>query len=140
YGRHIRTLRVCYAHNTVIAADGVICAGYLDGPEAVAIDSHSGLVFVADTLSHIVKGYRKSAASWTKVVTLGEKNVPGSGFAHFNFPRGLAFDPGGRLFVADDSNNRILIFDPPFANGAAASDSIGAGDDGGFAGPKGVAM
>src|SRR5205814_7491299 len=98
------------------SADGVIGAGDLAGPEAVAIDYESGLVFVADTLSHTVKGYRKKAAGWTKVVTLGEENVPGAGFDHFNFPRGLGVDPGGRLFVADDSNNRILIFDPPFAN------------------------
>lgn len=58
----------------------------------------------------------------------------------FNFPRGLAFDPNGRLFVADDFNKRILIFSPPFTNGKAASDSIGAFANGGFAGPKGLAM
>jgi DNA-binding beta-propeller fold protein YncE len=101
-------------------ADGVIGAGNLAGPESVAVDPRSGLVFVADTLSHTVKGYRKDGAIWTKTVTLGQQGVPGTGFNRFNFPRGLAVDAGGRLFVADDSNNRILIFDPPFANGASA--------------------
>jgi hypothetical protein len=42
--------------------------------------------------------------------------------------------------VADDFNKRVLIFSPPFTNGKAASDSIGAFANGGFAGPKGLAM
>jgi hypothetical protein len=33
-----------------------------------------------------------------------------------------------------------LIFDPPFTTGEEAADSIGAGDNGGFSGPKAVAM
>jgi mannan endo-1,4-beta-mannosidase len=122
------------------AADAVIGAGELAGPESVAVDPHSGLLFVADTLSHTVKGYKREGGAWVKAVTLGREGVAGAGFDRFNFPRGLALDSGGRLFVADDSNNRILIFDPPFANGESASDSIGAGSDGGFAGPKGLAI
>jgi DNA-binding beta-propeller fold protein YncE len=123
------------------AADGVIGAGELFGPEAVAIDPGSEAVFIADTLRHTVKGYRRTAAgAWSLVVTLGTQDVSGQDFNHFNFPRGLAVDPGGRLFVADDFNNRVLIFDPPFADGAAAADSIGAGANGGFDGPKGLAM
>ncbi len=122
------------------AADEVIGAGDLFGPEAVAIDVPSNTVFIADTLSHTVKGYRRVGGVWTLVVTLGTQGVSGSGLNQLNFPRGLAVDPGGRLFVADDFNNRILIFDPPFANGEAAADSIGAGANGGFANPKGLAM
>jgi hypothetical protein len=66
--------------------------------------------------------------------------VSGQDFNQFNFPRGLAVDPGGRLFVADDFNNRVLIFDPPLTDGAAAADSIGAFANAGFNGPKGLAM
>ena len=43
------------------SADGVIGAGELFGPEAVAIDPGSETVFIADTLSHTVKGYRRAA-------------------------------------------------------------------------------
>jgi len=45
----------------------------------------------------------------------------------------------GRLYVADDFNNRVLIFAPPFTDGASAVDSIYAGKDAGFAHPKAVA-
>ena len=99
------------------SADGVIGAGDLEGPEAVAIDPRTGQVFVADTLGHTVKGYRKTAAGWVKFVTLGAQGQAGAADNRFNFPRGLAVDPGGRLFVADDFNNRIAIFNAPFSNG-----------------------
>jgi DNA-binding beta-propeller fold protein YncE len=139
-GKRVLTWPNFAALQSCSSADGVIGAGDLAGPEAVTFDPRLGLVFVADTLSHTVKGYRLTAGTWTKIVTLGQSGVPGDGFDHFNFPRGLAVDPHGRLFVADDSNNRILIFDPPFTNAESAVDSIGAGADGGFAGPKGLAM
>jgi hypothetical protein len=106
----------------------------------VAFDPQSGVLFVADTLSHTVKAYRKTGAGWTRTITLGSQGVSGNAFDRFDFPRGLALDSGGRLFVADDFNDRILIFNPPFANGEAAADSIGAGANGGFANPKAVAM
>lgn len=121
-------------------ASELIGVGDLEGPESVAYDPQSETVFVADTLSHTVKGYKKSGGSWQRVVTLGKQDTPGDSFSRFNFPRGLAVDSTGRLFVADDFNNRILIFDPPFSNGEEAADSIGAGNNGGFDGPKALAM
>jgi DNA-binding beta-propeller fold protein YncE len=139
-GRRVLTWPNFEALQNCSAADAVIGAGDLSGPEALAIDPRSGMVFVADTLAHVVKGYQRSGAGWTKVVTLGAQGVAGASFNRFNFPRGLAADPGGRLFVADDFNNRILTFDPPFADGESAADSIGAGANGGFSHPKAVAM
>lgn len=122
-------------------ADTVIGSGELAGPEAVAFDPRSALLFVADTLDHTVKGYRHGVdRSWNRVVTLGTSGVAGNGAAQFQYPRGLAVDPGGRLFVADDYNHRVLIFDPPFTDGEAAADSIGAFADGGFQNPKALAM
>lgn len=139
-GQRVLTWPNFEALKSCSVADGVIGAGDLEGAESVAIDARSGLVFVADTLSHTVKIYRQSGGSWVKTATLGEQDTAGTGTDHFNFPRGLALDPGGRLFVADDENNRISIFDPPFTNGESAGDSISAGADGGLAGPKAVAM
>lgn len=140
-GKRVLTWPDFTALNSCSAADGVIGAGVLAGPESVAVDVRSGIVFVADTLSHTVKGYRQAAGgAWNLQFTLGTQGVSGSNFNQFNYPRGLAVDPNGRLFVADDFNNRVLIFDPPFNNGESATDSIYAGSDGGFAGPKGLAM
>lgn len=140
-GQRVLTWPNFDALNSCSPADGVIGAGQLAGPEAVALDVPTGTAFVADTLSHTVKGYRQTApGTWRLQFTLGTQGVAGTAFNQFHYPRGLAVDPGGRLFVADDFNNRILIFDPPFSTGKAAADSIGAGSDGGFAGPKGLAM
>ncbi len=139
-GRRVLTWPNFESYAACQAADAVIGSGLLEGPEAVVYDTKSESLFVADTLSHTVRGFRRSGATWNLFVTLGASGVPGAAMNRFNFPRGLAVDPGGRLFVADDSNHRILIFDAPFANGEEAADSIGAGANGGFANPKGVAM
>lgn len=123
-------------------ADGVIGAGELSGPEAVTVDTRTETVFIADTLSHTVKGYHRSTdgQGWMLTVTLGNQGVAGAALNQFNFPRGLAVDPNGRLFVADDFNQRVLLFDPPFTQGESAVDSIGAFADGGFTSPKGLAI
>ena len=39
-------------------------------------------------------------------------------------PGGLAFDPKGRLFVADDAN-RVVVYAPPFVNGELSSRIMG---------------
>jgi hypothetical protein len=78
------------------AADAVIGAGELAGPESVAIDASTGAIFVADTLDHTVKGYIHSSGQitgfqggrWTRLVTLGTPGRGGSGQNQFNFPRG----------------------------------------------------
>ncbi len=43
-------------------------------------------------------------------------------------PTGLSFDAPGNLWVADSSNNRVLMFKPPFTNGMAANLVIGQTD------------
>ena len=60
------------------SADGVIGIGELYGPEAIAVDPASGTVFVADTLSHTVKGYRRDGTgAWSRVVQLGTEGMDG---------------------------------------------------------------
>jgi hypothetical protein len=142
YGGHrVLTWPDVDALNTCKSADGVFGADEMTGPEAIAIDVRTETVFVADTLSHTVVGYRYlPGTAWTKVLTLGSRGVSGNGYNQFYFPRGLTVDSNGRLFVADDYNNRILMFDQPFSDGQYASDSIAAGADGGFNHPKGLAI
>ena len=139
-GNRVLTWPNFEALSSCLPADAVIGAGDLTGPEAAAYDVRSGTLFVANTLNHTVIGYRRIAGVWSKTVTLGTPGAPGTSFHEFNFPRGLAVDPGGRLFVADDFNKRILIFNAPFSNGEDAVDSIGAGANGGFSSPKGLAI
>jgi len=82
------------------AADGVIGVGELSGPEAVAVDPDSRTVFVADTLSHTVRGYRRDGTgAWTQTVRLGTEGASGSSLSDFQFPRGLALGGDGHLYV-----------------------------------------
>jgi secreted PhoX family phosphatase len=46
----------------------------------------------------------------------------------FAVPIGLAFDASGNLWVADDFNNRVLEFKPPFTTGMNASLVLGEPD------------
>jgi hypothetical protein len=46
------------------------------------------------------------------LMTLGEKNVPGTDGTHFNQPQDVAFLPDGRILVADGlQNHRVMILD-----------------------------
>jgi len=46
------------------------------------------------------------------LMTLGEKNVPGTDGTHFNQPQDVAFLPDGRILIADGlQNHRIMILD-----------------------------
>ncbi|HSG06671.1 MAG TPA: hypothetical protein VLB09_09785, partial [Nitrospiria bacterium] len=50
-----------------------------------------------------------------------------AGPSTLQFPRGIAVDTGGNLYVADSGNNRVLIYDNPFLNDTAADQVIGQG-------------
>jgi beta-mannanase len=120
-------------------ADMVIGAKSLDGPEALALDP-AGNLYVADTVSQTVQIFAPKKAGYTLSVTLGQHDTPGDTMSTFHYPLGLAISPTGQLFVADDANNRILIFQGPFTNGMSADDSISAGDNGGLDSTKTVAV
>jgi mannan endo-1,4-beta-mannosidase len=125
-------------------ADQVIGGGdgVMSGPEAITVDG-TGKVYVADTLNHTVDIFvpmSSGAYPAHPTYVLGSPGKSGKAMNQLYYPRGLAVDENGRLYVADDDNNRVLIFNPPFSSGMSAADSIGAGADGGFAGPKALAI
>lgn len=123
-------------------ADKIIGAGWPEGPEAIAVGP-DGSLYLGDTRGQVVDIWvPDNAGNYTHdpQVLLGEAYVIGNDNNHFFYPRGVALDSSGRLFVADDYNNRVQIFSPPFTSGMAATDSIHAADDGGFSHPKAVAF
>lgn len=103
---------------------------------SIAFDGDGNLWF-SDTLNFRVLRYPASSldpASGPPAADLvlgqagmasGQQAIAISGAARlgtrnaFYRPTGLAFDPGGRLFVADDLN-RVLVFEPPFSTAMSA--------------------
>jgi hypothetical protein len=94
------------------AADGSLTAARFHDPYGVAVDG-AGNVYVADTTSSTV---RKIANG--QVTTLaGKAGVSGStdatgAAARFYYPRSLAVDAAGNVYVADTWNDTIRKIDP----------------------------
>jgi sugar lactone lactonase YvrE len=89
-------------------------------------------IFVADTFNSRVLGYECVGASCTLANEAAATRVFGqANFAdwasnggvgsspnanNLSFPRGVAVDATGRLFVADTSNNRVLVYPTPWSD------------------------
>lgn len=121
YQRHtIRRVLPNGTVETVAGSEGA--AGFADGSEAVArfnfpsgvaLDAEGNL-FIADTGNHAI---RRIAAGTKNVTTLAGTTtsgaVDGAGtVARFNFPRGVATDGSGNVYVADTSNHTIRSISP----------------------------
>jgi hypothetical protein len=80
----------------------------------IAIDSN-GSIYIANPAACYINKFTKDADSWTSSIWAG------TGFAgiqngnkdisQFNYPKGLAFDSSGNLYVADTSNCLIRKID-----------------------------
>jgi sugar lactone lactonase YvrE len=82
---------------------------------AMALDA-DGNLYIADTINHRI---RRVDASSGFIHTIAGNGV--SGFsgdsgpaldAEITFPAGIAVDPAGRVYFADESNNRIRVLTP----------------------------
>jgi sugar lactone lactonase YvrE len=112
-----RIRRIAASNGAVTTFAGSGNPGFTDGPAAsaqfnfpygVAVDA-SGNVFVADYSNHRI---RRIAAGTGTVTTLAGNGTAGlvngaPATAQFNFPRGVAVDASGNVYVADQSNNVI---------------------------------
>lgn len=77
-------------------------------PGYIAVDEADGtvIVHVSDGAANVVKSY----VDGVLVRTLGGP-AAGGGEGEFNFPAGLWVSPTGNLFVADQNNHRVQVFD-----------------------------
>ncbi|MFL6246479.1 MAG: hypothetical protein ACJ74H_10680, partial [Thermoanaerobaculia bacterium] len=116
-------------------------------PQAVAVDSRSGIVFIAD------RGHNQIATidpSGTVTVLAGSGNpglMDGAGTAaQFNQPQGVVIDAARRsIYVADTGNHLIrrITFEgvvTAFAGSGRGEDRDGSGSAAGFKEPVGLAL
>lgn len=136
---------------------GSISQSTMASPAGVAYDTVNKRLFVSDTSWHRVLVFDATTITngESAAYVLGQANFTSltSGVAQgrLNFPEGLTYDStGNRLFVADRTNNRVMVFDTAsLSNGQNAIFVLGqtlfttttaATTQAGMSGPVGVAF
>jgi DNA-binding beta-propeller fold protein YncE len=141
--------------------------GQFKFPSGVAVDPDSGVVYVTDNGNHRVERFDLFGAFigvWGSLCALvGDEQTPAGtgcqspqGEGQFKLPFGIALDKPGNVYVVDQGNRRIQIFDPvghflfqwgsscDLGSGAGCVDPDGPGPlergDGQFLSPKGIAI
>ena len=79
-------------------------------PVSVAIDTN-GIVFVTDTDNDRIQKCTISGTSYACSLFAGIPGESGNDFSHLAWPHQIAVDGSGRVYLADSSNSRVLVFD-----------------------------
>ena len=115
-----------------------ISAQTLSAPQGIYVTT-SGDLYVADTGANRVLAFidarnaPQAGAATSIVIGQYAFNVAAAsaGANGLNFPRGVALDSIGNIYIADSGNNRVVIFPSLLSlalTGASASSVIGQGD------------
>ena len=78
------------------------------GPMGMTV-SANGDVYIANSMDNSISHWRILQTG--QVAYIGQFGVEGGGDGEFRSPTDVALDSRGRLFVADQNNNRIQVFD-----------------------------
>ncbi|MDQ7772496.1 MAG: hypothetical protein RDU13_03115 [Elusimicrobiales bacterium] len=112
---------------------GTSSADRLSHPAGIAFDQ-SGNLWVADEYCRIVRFSRPFSNGMSADLILGAADFTSYRQCTAAANRiqqlilGMRFDAGGRLWVADAWNHRVIAFSPPFTNGMNASIVLGQSD------------
>jgi YD repeat-containing protein len=126
-------------------------AGKFESPQGIAV-SPAGNVYVADTNNNRIQEFKPSGelirgfgwgvangeAKLQTCTTTCQVGIAGAGNGQLSHPDGLAFDPEGKLWVADTQNSRAQRFS---AEGEYLSQFGSAGNNNGqLSEPQGIAV
>lgn len=78
--------------------------GFFQRPTSLAIDKKRRIIYVSDTLAHVIDKFDLKGAG------IGSIGRNGVNEGEFNFPTHLWVDDEGRLYVTDEMNFRIQVF------------------------------
>ena len=130
--------------------DGPATQALLNFPSAVAVN-RDGEIFIADTFNHRIRKVNPTSGTIQTIAGTGQTKWSGDGgpglAATLNEPVALAID-GTRLYIADQSNNRIRLLDVEtgLLSTIAGTGDAGYNGDGGpaleasLAGPSGLTL
>jgi sugar lactone lactonase YvrE len=106
---------------------GSVARNTLNGPRAVHVDA-AGRLWVADTSNNRVlrfEGASSKASGVDADAVLGQPNfisgLPSLSQSSMNLPLAVATDADGNLYVAENLNNRVLVFNNAAAKGNGAN-------------------
>ena len=107
-------------------------------PHGLAVDK-SGNVFVADQNNMRVQKCKLSGSSYTCVPFAGVTGQGGADFRFSNGPVGIAIGPDGLIYVGEQWQNRVDVFDPSGAYRTTLGGNWGDGT-GNLRNPGGIAV
>jgi len=124
--------------------DGTGAAAQFNSPRAVAVDA-SGNVYVADGINHTIRKITPAGEVSTLAGSGASGFADGAGTAaQFYFPKGIALDASGNIYVADEINHRVRKVTPTGTVSTLAGSTSGFADGDGtaaqFSSPRGVAV
>jgi len=126
-------------------AEGSGTAASFNSPTGIALDG-AGNVYVADSYNHRIRKISPTGVVTTLAGSGTGGYADGTGTAaSFNWPKGVAVDGVGNVYVADQSNNRIRKVSPAglvtsFAGSATSGFADGLGTTASFDWPSGIAI
>jgi streptogramin lyase len=135
------------------SADGTNNNARFNQPTGIALDSNTN-IYVADYFNHTIRKVTPSGTNWVVKTIAGMAGSFGSADgtnsdARFYFPRGVAVDAAGNVFVADLDNSTIRKITPVGTNwvvttiaGMAGTNGIadGTNSNARFYWPAGIAV